>query len=142
EDAFAAGDLKKAGYPVNPLEDDTLKDYRVIRVAIDKMNAAATKDTGLGARDADRCKNMFALGLCYWLYGRPIDPTLHYIEQKFGKKPVVASANALSLKAGYHYGETTELFSEQYEVPKARLAPGTYRKITRNEATALRIIAA
>lgn len=142
EDSFAAGDLKKAGYAVSPLEDDTLKDYRLIRVPIDKMNGAATKETGLGARDADRCKNMFALGLCYWLYGRPIEPTVQYIDQKFGKKPVVAAANTLALKAGYHFGETTELFSEQYEVPKARLAPGKYRKITGNEATAIGMIAA
>jgi len=142
EDAFAAGDLKKAGYEVNPLEDSTLKKYRLIRVPIDKLNAAATKDTGLGAKDIDRCKNMFALGLVYWLYGRPIEPTVRYIEDKFGKKPVVAQANTLTLKAGYHYGETTELFVEQYQVPKAKLAPGTYRKITGNDATAIGMITA
>jgi 2-oxoglutarate ferredoxin oxidoreductase subunit alpha len=142
EDSFAAGDLKKAGYEVNPLEDATLKNYRLIRVPIDKLNAAATKDTGLGAKDIDRCKNMFALGLVYWLYGRPIEPTIRYIEEKFSKKPIVAQANLLTLKAGYHYGETTELFVEQYQVPKAKLAPGTYRKITGNEATAIGMITA
>jgi 2-oxoglutarate ferredoxin oxidoreductase subunit alpha len=142
EDAFAAGDLKKAGYEVNPLEDASLKKYRVIKVPIDKLNSAATKDTGLGAKDIDRCKNMFALGLVYWLYGRPIEPTLKYIDEKFSKKPVVAQANSLTLKAGYHYGETTELFVEQYQVPKAKLPPGKYRKITGNEATAIGMITA
>src|ERR1041384_2364223 len=142
EDAFEAVDLKKAGYPSNPLEDGSLKSYRLIRVAIDKLNAAATKDSGLGAKDTDRCKNMFALGLVYWLYGRPLDATLNYIQQKFGKKPAVALANTMTLKAGYHYGETTELLPDQYRVPRAKLPPGTYRKITGNEAIALGMVAA
>ncbi|HEY8666948.1 MAG TPA: 2-oxoacid:acceptor oxidoreductase subunit alpha [Tepidisphaeraceae bacterium] len=142
EDSFSAGDLKKAGYAINPLDDDSLKSFRLIKVPIDKMNAAATKDTGLGAKDIDRCKNMFALGLVYWLYGRPLDATLDYINKKFGKKPAVAMANSLTLKAGYHFGETAELFNEQYQVPKAKLAPGTYRKITGNEAIALGMITA
>src|SRR5687768_1995049 len=142
EDAFTPNDLKKAGYESNPIEDNTLGSYRVIKIPINKMNAAATKDTGLGAKDTDRCKNMFALGLVYWLYGRPLEPTLEYIRQKFGKKPQVADANALALKAGYHFGETTELFVEQYQVPKAKLAAGKYRKITGNEATAIGMIAA
>ncbi len=142
EDAFAPGDLKKAGYESNPLDDGTLKGYRLIRIPIDKLNAAAAKETGLGAKDLDRCKNMFALGLCCWLYGRPIEPTLEHLKQKFGKKPAVLQANTLVLKAGFHYGETTELFAEKYEVPKARLAPGKYRKITGNEATAIGMITA
>src|SRR5215212_4162112 len=143
EDAFTPKDLQKAGYAANPIEDGSLNGrYRVIKIPINKMNAAATKDTGLGAKDTDRCKNMFALGLVYWLYGRPVEPTLEYINQKFGKKPQVASANSLALKAGYHFGETTELFVEQYQVPKAKLAPGKYRKITGNEATAIGMIAA
>ncbi len=142
EDSFAAGDLKKAGYAINPLEDSSLNKYRLIRVPIDKLTSAAAKETGLGAKDIDRCKNMFALGLVYWLYGRPIEATLRYIDEKFGKKPVVAAANALTLKAGYHYGETTELFVEQYQVPKAKLPAGKYRKITGNEATAIGMITA
>ncbi|MDB5332727.1 MAG: korA [Phycisphaerales bacterium] len=142
EDAFAAADLRKAGYDISPLEDASLGGYRLIRVPINKLTAAAAKDSGLGAKDIDRCKNMFALGLVYWLYGRPLEPTLQYIEQKFAKKPAVAGANALALKAGYHFGETAELFSEQYQVPKAKLPPGNYRKITGNEATALGMIAA
>ena len=143
EDAFSEKDLKKAGYEKSPLEDGTLSRYRVIRVPINKLNAAATKDAGLGAKDVDRCKNMFALGLVYWLYGRPIEQTLNYIQQKFGKgKPAVAMANALALKAGYNFGDTTELFTEHYQVPKAKLAPGTYRKITGNEAVAIGMAAA
>src|SRR6185503_17145421 len=106
------------------------------------LNASATKDSGLGAKDTDRCKNMFALGLVYWLYGRPLDSTLTYINEKFGKKPAVALANSATLRAGYNYGETCELFHEQYEVPKAKLAPGTYRKITGNEAVAIGMVAA
>jgi 2-oxoglutarate ferredoxin oxidoreductase subunit alpha len=124
------------------LEDGSLSRYRLIRVPIDKMNAAATKDAGLGAKDVDRCKNMFALGLVYWLYGRPLDATLNYIKSKFSKKPAVEQANTLALKAGYAFGETTELFNEQYQVPKAKLPPGKYRKITGNEAVAIGMVAA
>jgi 2-oxoglutarate ferredoxin oxidoreductase subunit alpha len=142
EDAFQAKDLTKAGYATNPLEDGSLQHYRVIKVPINKLTAAAAKDTGLGAKDIDRCKNMFALGLVYWLYQRPLEPTLEYLKQKFSKKPPVEQANSLALKAGYAFGETTELFNEQYQVPKAKLAPGKYRKITGNEAVAIGMIAA
>src|SRR5688572_15721650 len=143
EDAFTPKDLQKAGYAANPIEDGSLIGrYRVIKIPINKMNAAATKDTGLGAKDTDRCKNMFALGLVYWLYGRPLEPTLEYINAKFGKKPQVAAANTMTLKAGYHFGETAEIFAEHYEVPKAKLAFGKYRKITGNEALAIGMIAA
>ena len=142
EDAFAPNDLRKAGYESNPLEDGSLRNHRLVRVPMDAMNAAATKDAGLNPRDTDRCKNMFALGLVYWLYGRSMDATIDYINKKFSKKPAVAKANLLTLKAGYHYGETCELFEEQYQVPRAKLAPGTYRKMTGNEAMALGLIAA
>ena len=142
ETAFDATDLKKAGYEHNPLDDDSLKGYRLVKVPIDKLNDEAVKDAGLGIKDAERCKNMFALGLVYWLYDRPMDLTLDYISQKFGKKPAVAMANTLTLKAGYHYGETAELFGEQYQVPKAKLPPGRYRKVTGNEAVALGMVTA
>lgn len=142
EDAFTPKDLTKAGYATNPLEDGSLQHYRVIKVPINRLTAAAAQETGLGAKDIDRCKNMFALGLVYWLYQRPLEPTTDYINQKFGKKPAVAQANILALKAGYAFGETTELFNEQYKVPKAQLAPGKYRKITGNEAVAIGMIAA
>jgi 2-oxoglutarate ferredoxin oxidoreductase subunit alpha len=142
EDSFGATDLRKAAYAQNPLDDGSLKKYRLIKVPIDKLTLEATKETGLGAKDANRCKNMFALGLVYWLFGRPLDLTLEHINQKFKKKPAVALANTLVLRAGYNYGETTELFHEQYQVPKAKLPPGKYRKITGNEATAMGMIAA
>ncbi len=142
-DAFAAGDLKKAGYEANPLEDGSLAGYRLIKVQIDKLNGEAVKETGLGAKQADLCKNFFALGLVYWLYGRPLEPTLDYIQKKFGKKnAAIALADAMTLKAGYNYGETTELFAEQYFVDKAKLPPGTYRKITGNEAVVIGMVAA
>ena len=138
EDSFEATDLKKAHYAMNPLEDGSLQHWRVVKVPINKLTEGAAKETGLGAKEIDRCKNMFALGLVYWLYSRPLEPTLNFINVKFAKKnPAVAMANTLALKAGYHFGETAELFNEQYHVPKAQLAPGTYRKITGNEAVAI-----
>src|SRR4051812_9915599 len=142
EDAFTPKDITKAGYPKNPLEDGSMQHYRLIKVPVNKLTSAAAKDTGLGAKDIDRCKNMFALGLVYWLYGRPVEPTVNYIKSKFSKKPAVEQANTLALKAGYAFGETTELFNEQYQVPKAKLAPGKYRKITGNEAVAIGMVAA
>lgn len=143
EDAFTANDLKKAGYEKNPLDDGAMLRYRVIKVPINKLTSEAAKQTGLGAKDVDRCKNMFALGLCYWLYGRPMDTTLQFIQAKFGKKyPAVALANSLALKAGHAFGETAELFNEQYQVPKAKLIAGRYRKITGNEAIAIGMVTA
>jgi 2-oxoglutarate ferredoxin oxidoreductase subunit alpha len=143
EDAFGPGDLKKAQYMTNPLEDGSLATYRVIPVKINKLTTESAKDTGLTAKEIDRCKNMFALGLVYWLFSRPLDSTIQFIDSKFAKKlPAVAEANKKALKAGYAYGETAELFNEQYVVPKAKLPPGTYRKITGNEATAIGMVAA
>jgi 2-oxoglutarate ferredoxin oxidoreductase subunit alpha len=143
EDSFTPVDLRKADYEKSPLEDGSLSRFRVIKVPINKLTAAAARDTGLGAKDIDRCKNMFALGLCYWLYNRPLEPTLAFIESKFGKRaPAVAAANSLALKAGHAFGETAELFNEQYQVPKAVLPPGRYRKITGNEAVAIGMVAA
>jgi len=143
EDAFGPNDLRKAGYETNPLEDNSLAGYRVVRVPIDKLNAAAVKESGLTVKQADRCKNFFALGVVYWLYGRPLEPTLKYIQEKFAKKsPAVAQANTLALKAGYNFAETTELFHEHYLVERAKLPPGTYRKITGNEAVVIGMVAA
>lgn len=141
-DEFTETNLKKAGYEEDPLEDDTLAGYRVIRVPITSMNARALKDSGLNTKQIDRAKNFFALGLMFWLYERPAEPTLRWIEQKFAKNPLVAQANATTLKAGYNFGETAELFPVHYRVPKARLAPGRYRNITGNEATALGLLTA
>src|SRR5437867_9188285 len=141
-DAFGAGDLHKAGYKNNPLEDGSLKGYRIFRIPINKLNREAVAEMKLSPREADRCKNFFALGLVYWLYERPLEPTLRWIRDKFGKKESYLLANTAALKAGYNYGETAELLPVHYRVPKAKLPPGTYRKITGNEATALGLLAA
>ena len=104
---------------------------------INKLTATPPRTSGSAPRTSTAARTCSRWAWCYWLYGRPLEPTLEYINEKFGKKPAVAMANTLALKAGYHYGETTELFNEQYQVPKAKLAPGTYRKITGNEAIAI-----
>jgi 2-oxoglutarate ferredoxin oxidoreductase subunit alpha len=106
-------------------------------VRISTLTAAALKDSGLTAVQIDRCKNMFSLGLMFWMYSRPLDTTLRWIGEKFGKNVLVAEANKIALRAGYHFGETTEMFATHYHVPKAKQKPGLYRNITGNEATAL-----
>jgi 2-oxoglutarate ferredoxin oxidoreductase subunit alpha len=141
-DAFTTSDLHKAGYKTNPLEDNSLKGYRVIRVPINKLNREAVASIKMSPREADRCKNFFALGLVYWLYERPLEPTLKWIRDKFGKNPAVQEANTRALKAGYNLGETTEQLPVHYRVPKAHIQPGRYRKITGNEALAMGLVAA
>jgi 2-oxoglutarate ferredoxin oxidoreductase subunit alpha len=141
-DGFGTSDLDKAKYKVNPLEDGSLKGYRVIRVPVTKLTREAVAECKLSPREADRCKNFFALGLVYWMYERPLEPTLRWIRDKFGKNPQYADANTRALKAGYNYGETVELLPVQYKVAKAKIPPGTYRKITGNEAIALGLVAA
>src|SRR3989440_1425882 len=141
-DAFGSGDLHKAGYKTNPLEDDTLKGYRVFRIPINTLNREAVADMKLSPREADRCKNFFALGLVYWLYDRSMEPTLRWIRDKFGKNPAVMEANTRTLKAGYNFGETTETMPVHFHVPPANIKPGTYRKITGNEALAMGLVSA
>src|SRR5438067_361049 len=141
-DGFGTSDLDKAKYKVNPLDDGSLKGYRVIRVPIGKLTREAVAECKLSPRDADRCKNFFVLGFVYWMYERPLEPTLKWIRDKFGKNPQYADANTRALKAGYNYGETVETMPVQYKVPKAKIPPGTYRKITGNEAIALGLVAA
>jgi len=141
-DGFDEGNLKKAGYSANPLEDGSLSKYQVITVDMTGMTLRTLEDLKLSNKVASRCKNFFALGLCSWLYSRPIDPTIKWIQDKFKKTPELVEANARVLKAGYHYGETTEMFAVQYEVRPARIAPGTYRNITGNSAAALGLVAA
>jgi 2-oxoglutarate ferredoxin oxidoreductase subunit alpha len=138
EDAFTKSDLAKAKYISNPLEDGSLKGYQVVKVPISRLNQQALAETGLGAKDVDRCKNFYALGLVYWLYDRPLEP----IQAKFASKPALVDANTRSLKAGYNFGETTDLFASSYRVPKAKIAPGKYRSITGNEALAIGLVAA
>lgn len=145
-DSFEDNDLKKAKYTSNPLLDGSLAGYKVIRVPISKLNREAVKEAGLSSpKEQDRCKNFFALGLMYWMYERPLEPTLKWIKDKFGKKPElmpVLEANTRALKAGYNYGETVEVMPVQYKVAKAKIEPGRYRKITGNEAIALGLVAA
>jgi 2-oxoglutarate ferredoxin oxidoreductase subunit alpha len=141
-DAFGTGDLHKAGYKTNPLEDGSLKGFRVFKVPINKLNREAVASCKLSPREADRCKNFFALGLVYWLYERPLEPTLRWIRDKFAKNPAVLEANTLTLKAGYNLGETTETLPVHYRVPKAQIKPGRYRKITGNEALAIGMVTA
>jgi 2-oxoglutarate/2-oxoacid ferredoxin oxidoreductase subunit alpha len=141
-DAFGTGDLHKAGYKTNPLEDGSLKGYKLIKVPINKLNREAVSACKLSPREADRCKNFFALGLVYWLYERPTEPTLRWIREKFSKNPAVMEANTLTLKAGYNFGETTETMPVHYRVPKAPIKPGRYRKITGNEALAIGLVSA
>ena len=143
EDEFNPTNLKKAAYATNPLEDGSLAAYRLFRVPISKLNTRALKDSGLSAVEIDRCKNMFALGLTFWMYSRPLDTVVKFLDDRFGKRnPAVAEANKATLKAGYYYGETTEAFATHYHVPKANLRPGLYRNVTGNEATALGFVTA
>ncbi|HTU01187.1 MAG TPA: 2-oxoacid:acceptor oxidoreductase subunit alpha [Candidatus Sulfotelmatobacter sp.] len=142
KEGFDAGNLKKAGYAGNPLEDGSLGNFQVHVVDMTGMTLRAIEDLKLSNKIAARCKNFFALGLCSWLYSRPMEPTLHWIQEKFKRTPELVEANARVLKAGYHFGETTEMFAVQYEVKPARIAPGTYRNITGNSALALGLLAA
>ena len=141
-DSFDAKDLKLAKLAENPLEDGTIENYRTIRVPMTTLTRGAVEPTGLSVKLADRCKNFFAMGLVFWLYGRDVEPTLRFIENKFSSKPEIAEANRLALKAGWHYGETTEDFASTYQVPKAELKPGTYRNVMGNQALAWGLIAA
>jgi 2-oxoglutarate ferredoxin oxidoreductase subunit alpha len=141
-DNFGVSDLDKARYRVSPLEDNSLKGYRVVRVPVAKLTRESVAEYKLSPKEADRCKNFFALGLVYWLYERPMDVTLKWIREKFAKNPQYVNANTAALKAGYNYGETVELLPVQYQVAKAKIAPGTYRKITGNEAAVIGFTAA
>ncbi len=141
-DAFNENNLKKAGYQSNPLEDGSLSGYRLFKLPISTLNRAALRDgVKLSSKDIDRCKNFWALGLMYWLYDRPLEPTQRWIETKF-KKPDLQTANLLALKAGFAYAEAAEIFTTHYRVRRAAIAPGKYRNITGNEATALGFVAA
>lgn len=141
---FDKKNLNLAKYPegVNPLEDGSLTDYTVIEVDVTKLTKDALSDSGLSHKDIERSKNMFVLGLLYWMYDRSLDSTINFLETKFAKKPDIADANIKVLKTGYHYGETTEVFASRITVKEASISPGTYRNITGNEATVLGLVAA
>ncbi|MGH9714022.1 MAG: 2-oxoacid:acceptor oxidoreductase subunit alpha [Candidatus Acidiferrales bacterium] len=141
-DAFKETDLRKAQMTTNPLEDHSLDGYRLFSVELTRLTRTALQPLGLDAKSMDRCKNFFALGMCYWLYNRSLEPTVRWIEDKFKSKPQLAEANKLAMKAGYSYCEATEAFYISYEIPPAKLTPGVYRNISGNTALALGFIAA
>ncbi len=141
-DAFLEGDLRKARLTTNPLEDHSLDKFRVFPVELERLTRAALQHLGIDAKAMDRCKNFFALGMTYWLYNRSMEPTLRWIDAKFKKKPLLAEANALAMKAGYSYCEATEAFQVSYEIPPAQLTPGLYRNISGNQALALGFVTA
>ena len=142
-DEFTKENLERAAYHSNPLEDGSLTGYRVHQLPISTLNMNALKgNVELSRKEIARCKNFFALGVLYWLYDRPLEPTLNWINAKFRKNPELAKANETTLKTGYNFAETTEVFTTHYTVKKAVIAPGRYRKITGNEATAIGFVTA
>ncbi len=141
-DAFNERNLQKAGYDENPLEDGSLGEFRVQRVPLTSLTIEALKEFDVSKREAERSKNMFALGLMSWLYSRPTEGTVEFLEKKFAKLPEIAQANVRAFRAGYAFGETTEEFAVQYEVRPAQLPPGTYRNVTGNQALAMGLVAA
>lgn len=141
-DGFDKRNLDLAGYQQNPLAGPGLDGYQVFSVDMTRLTRLAVKDLGLSNKEADRSTNFFAMGLVFWLYDRPLEPTLRFIREKFGKRPDVAEANRRALEVGYHYGDTTEAFTGHYAVPRAQLPPGKYRNITGNQAMAWGLLAA
>src|SRR5499433_2046961 len=142
-DGFTPENLKYAAYKSNPLEDGSLAGYRVHKLPISTLNMNALKGAvQLSRKEMDRSKNFFALGVLYWLYDRPMEPTLRWINAKFAKNPELARANEIAVRTGYNFADTTEVFTTHYTVKKAKIAPGKYRKITGNEATAIGFVAA
>src|ERR671927_266047 len=143
-DGFDVKNLRLANYPdgVNPLENGSLEGYEVIKIDVTKLTREALKDSSLGTKEKDRAKNMFILGFLYWMYGRDIKSTETFLQEKFAKKPDIFESNLKDLRAGFNYGETTETFTTQYKVEKARLEPGSYRSIMGNQALAYGLIAA
>jgi 2-oxoglutarate/2-oxoacid ferredoxin oxidoreductase subunit alpha len=141
-DAFTPRNLDKAGYASNPLEDGSLADHQVHEVALTSMTLEALREFDISKKEAERAKNMFALGLMSWLYHRPTEATVAFLEKKFAARPLIAKANVTAFKAGWNFGETTEAFAVSYEVKPARLRPGTYRNISGNLALAYGLIAA
>ena len=142
EDAFIARNIEKAGYESNPLQDGTLDGFQVFQVPMTTITVRATGELDISKKEAERSKNMFALGLICWMYGRPTDVTFKWLHQKFADKPVVLEANMAAFKAGYNFGETTELFAHSYVVKRAPAAPGLYRNISGATALAWGLVAA
>tara|TARA_B100001996_G_scaffold186598_1_gene142760 strand:- start:6017 stop:7861 length:1845 start_codon:yes stop_codon:yes gene_type:complete len=141
--AFTPKNLKLAGYESNPLEDKTLDDYfTVYAIEMGKMVSLACEGLELSSKIVDRSKNLYALGLLFWIYDRPLQPTKDWLEVKFGKKPELVEANVRALEAGYNYGDTTEIFTTRFKVDKANLPPGKYRNVIGNNALSMGLAAA
>ena len=143
-EGFDARNLRLANYHegVNPLEDNSLDTYELIKIDVTKMTREALKDFTMGMKEKDRAKNMFVLGYLYWMYNREMDNTIKFIKDKFGKKPEIFESNVRALQAGYNYGDTTETFTTRYTVEKAKMEPGSYRSIMGNQALSYGLIAA
>jgi 2-oxoglutarate ferredoxin oxidoreductase subunit alpha len=143
-DGFDAKNLRLANYPegINPLEDDSLANYEVIKMDVTKMTRESLKDVPMGIKEKDRAKNMFVLGFLYWMYNRDMENTTSFIRDKFGRKPEIMDSNIKVLHAGFNYGDTTEIFTTRYRVDKAKMEPGTYRSVMGNQALAYGLIAA
>lgn len=143
-DGFDAKNLRLANYPegVNPLEDNSLSNYDVIKIDVTKLTREALKDVALGMKEKDRAKNMFVLGFLYWMYSRSMDNTIKFLKDKFGKKPEILEGNLRVLNAGFNYGDTTETFTTTYTVAKARMEPGVYRSVMGNQAISYGLVAA
>ena len=141
-DEFSKRNLAKVGYVTNPLDDGAMSDFVVHPVAMTTLTIGAVESTGVAKKDGERAKNMFALGLLCWLYGRSVDTSAEFIREKFARKPQIAEANVLALRAGWNYGETTEAFATSFEVPRADLPPGQYRQISGNTALAYGVVTA
>ncbi len=143
-DGFDSKNLRLANYPegINPLEDNSLESYEVIKMDVTKMTREALKDITMGVKEKDRAKNMFVLGFLYWMYNRDMENTIKFIREKFGKKQDILESNIRALQAGYNYGDTTETFTTTYKVEKAKMDPGTYRSVMGNQALAYGLIAA
>jgi 2-oxoglutarate ferredoxin oxidoreductase subunit alpha len=143
-DGFDSKNLRLANYPegVNPLEDNSLDGYQLIKMDVTKMTREALKDISMGMKEKDRAKNMFVLGFLYWMYNREMENTIEFLNDKFGKKPEIFESNVKALQAGYNFGDTTETFRSRYTVAKAKMIPGNYRSIMGNQALSYGLIAA
>jgi 2-oxoglutarate ferredoxin oxidoreductase subunit alpha len=141
-DEFSPRNLAKVGYATNPLEDGSLESWQTVSVPLTSMTLDALADSGLGKKEAERSKNMFTLGLLSWMYHRPTEGTVRFLERQFRRKPEIAAANIAAFRAGYNYGETTEAFAVSYEIKPAPMEPGTYRNISGNQALSLGLVAA
>ena len=143
-DGFDPKNLRLANYPegINPLEDDSLGSFEVIKMDVTKMTREALKEIPMGMKEKDRAKNMFVLGFLYWMYNRDMDSTLQFLQEKFGKKDEILNSNIKALQAGYNFGDTTETFTTRYTVEKAKMEPGSYRSIMGNQAVSYGLIAA